>query len=246
MSLNLAKLEKVRHLPNGAIEARCPACAEAGHDRKGEHLFIKADGRFGCCANPRDSAHRRRIFALAGHTSSQPVKVRPRLVKRSGALIKSGILGRLGRGCLSSSARTAGPDAMDQREGTWSGGKEAEGGVRTPRTGAQKSIEGSKSDSRTPRTLFSNSRAMVNEDVFPKLDGVGAGASEASELRLAHDSESDVAGLRLPYLTPEGSLVIPFDSPARFHWWKGGQSVAATLAEVRRWIRDTGGSQHVN
>jgi hypothetical protein len=25
--------------------------------------------------------------------------------------------------------------------------------------------------------------------------------------------------------------VIPFDSPERYHWWKGGQSVAVTRRE---------------
>ena len=66
MILNLNRLEKVRHLANGSVEARCPACAEGGHDRTGEHLWVQADGRFGCCAHPRDTAHRKRIFALAG------------------------------------------------------------------------------------------------------------------------------------------------------------------------------------
>jgi hypothetical protein len=42
------------------------------------------------------------------------------------------------------------------------------------------------------------------------------------------------AGEKLPYLTPGGTLVIPFDSPERYHWWKGGQSVSETLAEVKR------------
>ena len=38
---------------------------------------------------------------------------------------------------------------------------------------------------------------------------------------------------RLPFLTAGGTLVIPFDSPERYHWWRGGQPVAKTLAEVR-------------
>jgi hypothetical protein len=41
------------------------------------------------------------------------------------------------------------------------------------------------------------------------------------------------AGERLPFLTAGGTLSIPFDSPERYHWWRGGQSVAETLAEVR-------------
>jgi hypothetical protein len=42
------------------------------------------------------------------------------------------------------------------------------------------------------------------------------------------------AGEKLPHLTPGGTLVIPMDSPERYHWWKGGQSVSETLAEVKR------------
>lgn len=39
---------------------------------------------------------------------------------------------------------------------------------------------------------------------------------------------------RLPYFAPDGTLVIPFDSPRRFHWWKGGQSVSETRKELIR------------
>lgn len=54
--------------------------------------------------------------------------------------------------------------------------------------------------------------------------------SEASEVSppLMQSAE----GVRMPYLTPGGVLGIPFDSPERFHWWKGGQSIAETRAEV--------------
>ena len=38
---------------------------------------------------------------------------------------------------------------------------------------------------------------------------------------------------RDPHLTPGGTLVIPFDSDPKYHWWKGGQSVKQTLTEVR-------------
>ena len=66
MSLDVAKLEKVRELAGGLVQARCPACAEGGHDRTGEHLRIYPDGRFGCCVHPKDGEHRKRIWALAG------------------------------------------------------------------------------------------------------------------------------------------------------------------------------------
>lgn len=78
MSLDLNKLEKVRAVGNGAVQARCPACAEAGQDRKGEHLRIQPDGKFGCCVFPKDHLHRKRIFALAGDSQ-------PRIIRGSSA-----------------------------------------------------------------------------------------------------------------------------------------------------------------
>lgn len=48
----------------------------------------------------------------------------------------------------------------------------------------------------------------------------------------AHKSEILAALCPRPRLTPDGTLVIPFDSPERYHWWKGGQSVLATLREL--------------
>jgi hypothetical protein len=56
-----------------------------------------------------------------------------------------------------------------------------------------------------------------------------------------HDTHSHV-GEKLPYLTADGTLVIPFDSPERYHWWKPDgerQSVATTLAEVRSRMSET-------
>ena len=38
---------------------------------------------------------------------------------------------------------------------------------------------------------------------------------------------------REPFLTADGDLSIPFDSDPKYHWWKGGQSVKQTLAEVK-------------
>ena len=36
----------------------------------------------------------------------------------------------------------------------------------------------------------------------------------------------------LPHLLPDGTLVIPFDSAERYHWWKGGQSITETRNEL--------------
>lgn len=37
-----------------------------------------------------------------------------------------------------------------------------------------------------------------------------------------------------PYFEPGGNLVIPFSSPPRFHWWRGGQSISKTVEEIKR------------
>ena len=36
-----------------------------------------------------------------------------------------------------------------------------------------------------------------------------------------------------PHFTPGGTLVIPFDCDPKYHWWKGGQSMKKTIAELR-------------
>ena len=62
-SLDLDRLEKVRHLP-GKITARCPACAEEGRDRKGDNLVYFHDTRAYSCIF--DDGHTRRIWELVG------------------------------------------------------------------------------------------------------------------------------------------------------------------------------------
>ena len=42
----------------------------------------------------------------------------------------------------------------------------------------------------------------------------------------------DTGEVRQPWITKAGDLVIPFNSPSRFHWWKeGGQSITETRKE---------------
>jgi len=98
MGLDISRLEKVRqHGPNTI--ARCPACAEAGNDRKGEHLFINAKGQFGCVLNPgpEGSTHRKRIFELVG-INGNDFEVRPAPPSATGvSVIQKDVLGHLGR-----------------------------------------------------------------------------------------------------------------------------------------------------
>ncbi len=96
MSLDVKRLEKVRELPGGIVQARCPACAEGGGDQKGEHLRVYPDGRFGCCVHPKDREHRRRIHALVGASTPRVIEVRLATANTGGTALR-GILGRLGR-----------------------------------------------------------------------------------------------------------------------------------------------------
>lgn len=113
MSLDLSKLERVRHRGRKTV-ARCPACAESEHDHRGEHLVINEDGKFGCVIYPGNSseakAHRKQIFALCGIREIQPLIVKKdasHSPKQSQYIIRSkrkyvpsvpiGTLGRQGR-----------------------------------------------------------------------------------------------------------------------------------------------------
>jgi hypothetical protein len=83
MSLKLALLKNVKHRPT-KIVAQCPACAEVGADRTGNHLVVFTDGRFGCTAHPKDKSHRRRIAELVGEPDRQ---VRPWTLKLRGKIV---------------------------------------------------------------------------------------------------------------------------------------------------------------
>lgn len=76
MALDQGKLENLSTVHNGARQARCLACAEVGHDKKGDHLRIFDNGAFGCAANPRDREHQRRIWELAGDREKRPFKIK--------------------------------------------------------------------------------------------------------------------------------------------------------------------------
>ena len=208
MSLDIAKLEKVRKLEDGIIQARCPACAEGGNDRKGEHLRILADGRFGCCIHPKSGEHRKRIFALAGDRMPGTFTVRVRVAK---AAVET---------------RSVKADLTTFTVGT----------LGTAKPVSEKSVELELplpvDKTGTLGTPISNPYAYENishmyketESAVPSVIG------EKGIQPLSH------AGEKLPYLTPGGTLVIPFDSPERYHWWKpDGErlSVAETMQEVK-------------
>lgn len=206
MSLDLSKLEKVRELARGIMQARCPACAEGGHDRNGEHLRIYPDGRFGCCVSPKDKAHRKHIFALVGDKTPRgqfTVRVCGKLPVKSGSRsVKNSLREFLG------TFRTPFSDSIS----------------------SVPSVPGSLTDNLgTLGTGNSKSRALTREnEPIPVVH----------MLEQLKDWETAVptvpTGERLPYLTPGGTLVIPFSSPERYHYWKPGQRLSPdeTYAEV--------------
>jgi hypothetical protein len=167
VSLDLAKLENVRRLPDGRIRARCPACAAGGHDEKGEHLLVSTDGRFGCAVYPGDTSHRKTIWALMGSQTAKPIKVhslgRLGRVAQTPAVLQGNILGRLGRAEISLAGKASGQPSSQNG-------------------------------------LVSTSNLRGSSEGVPRVP----------------------TGSRMPHFTPGGTLVIPFDSPARFHWWKQG------------------------
>ena len=98
MSLHLDKLQNV-HRQGGRTIARCPACAEAGHDAEGDHLVINEQGHFACVVYPGAGGkeHRSRIFQLVGDREQRCITVRPAPRSPVPKPIMTGILGRLGR-----------------------------------------------------------------------------------------------------------------------------------------------------
>jgi hypothetical protein len=127
MSLDISKLENVRTRGDKKI-ARCPACAEAGHDQKGDHLFINADDGFGCVVYPGDSAHRKQIFALCGDHQFKPLIIhrpqetaglgrRGRVNQSQSASppLKTGLLGRPGRVFQTHVERQREPAGVNER-----------------------------------------------------------------------------------------------------------------------------------
>ena len=191
MSLDLAKLEKVRELAGGLVQARCPACAEGGHDRSGEHLRIYPDGRFGCCVHPKDGEHRKRIWALAG--VRKPAEI-----------------------CL----RVKTPPALPLVQS-----------VKNSLTGYQFGTLGTAEVKLCARAREDSTTTNIDTGIIPEK-------LKDSESAVLTVPPPVVASERLPFLTAGGTLVIPFESPERYHWWRGGQSVAETLAEVKERMKN--------
>jgi hypothetical protein len=248
VSLDVKKLEKVVDLADGVKRARCPACAEKGQDKKGEHLRIAADGKYGCCVFPGEREHRKRIYALAGERGPRGIKVRVAGV-RVAETVQTGILGRLGR-VFGSPAATystiGGSDASDGVSEVQKAECEGQNESRTPRTGVLKSGDGSAAvlelplgESRTPRTPVENSRVYLEKVPVPEVNNASTQEEFREGVRSVREAGAAVeppkaaeGGARLPFFTADGTLRIPFDSPERYHWWKPPHDQRLRVKEI--------------
>jgi len=209
MSLDRTKLNKLRQLGGGGWQGQCPACAETGQDRTGEHLRISPEGKFGCCVFPGDRKHRSGIFALAGDSRPKTIKVRVASAKTLPA-VQLDLLGRLGR-------------VFESPEGRTEGGK----GETEEATG-------------TSGTLGTGTYLLRIEekDQYIYIKDNRGPVPSVPTVQHQEQFETGVPSVprtvQLPYLTGSGDLVIPFNSPERYHWWKGkGQSIRRTFSELR-------------
>jgi hypothetical protein len=82
--LDLSRAENVKRTA-GKITFRCPACAEQGADRAGNHGVIMASGKWGCVAHAGDVEHRRRMAELLGESTLPRLAVPAPLPPRRGA-----------------------------------------------------------------------------------------------------------------------------------------------------------------
>lgn len=222
MSLQIDRLEKARTTGGGRIQARCPACAERGGDTSGQHLIIYPDGRFGCCVHPRDKQHRKRIFALVGRKKSIPVIT---VMERPKANITWTTVIMTPKKLPVPLTK---PDPDPELPVP-----ELKSGISSPLIGTLGTLG----------TPFSNPRGYsgqksityapcLHEGQSLPVPGVPDVPKPSDGKDLDSPAQSVPNRSPKPYIDTYGNLRIPFDSPERFHWWKGGQSVAETLREV--------------
>lgn len=82
-----------------------------------------------------------------------------------------------------------------------------------------------RADQHGVRLTLQGDQLRIEADTPPPAEWLAALRQHKAEI---------IARLRpRPYFTRDGTLVIPFNSDPKYHWWKGGQSVAATRAELQ-------------
>ena len=104
--------------------------------------------------------------------------------------------------------------------------------IRTVRTAETESVETATEESRTGRTGYSLlTRNAVETDSICRL------VESDTPVRSVRETERPER-TRMPYLTASGDLVIPFDSPERYHWWKPPHEKRLRVSEILAEIRE--------
>ena len=87
-----------------------------------------------------------------------------------------------------------------------------------------------------PGELKDKLRRKAMEEIKREFDGKlpDYGTENLIKNKLAGLLEKLNSSGIMPYLNESGDLVIPFDSPEKYHWWVGGQSPTETLRELKR------------
>lgn len=218
MSLDISKLENVKE-KHSHIRARCPACAEQGHDHKGNHLSIDEQGRFTCVLYPGEGGkcHRKRIFELTGIKGHMKKSIKIKVPKCKLNQNKTSLftdsdnhnLGRLGR-----VNHTRGESAVICKNIL---GRLGRLFITPPYIDLKKN----------------NNNKKEYEIAVPAVPNETEGDCHATPTKSIDETMNlDQTAWPPPYINKSGTLVIPFNSDPKYHWWNGGQSIRDTLREL--------------
>lgn len=227
MSLDLSKLENIKENRSHII-ARCPACAEQGRDRKGNHLSIDENGRFTCVLYSGESGreHRKRIFKLVGGKGQMNTSIKVKVPQCKSNQNKTTLfndsdncnLGRLGRVNLTHKESMVIEKDILGRLGRL---------FITPHIDSQKK----KNDICKEYEIAVPS---VPTEPMANADKPTAAEAEALYERMCIMGENCEPEEVKPYVSDFGILVIPWNSARKYHYWNKGQSVCNTLKELGR------------
>ena len=220
MSLDISKLENVKE-KHSHIRARCPACAEQGHDHKGNHLSIDEQGRFTCVLYTGEGGkcHRKRIFELTGIKGHMNKTIKIKVPQYKSIQNKTTLvvdsdnrnLGRLGRGNRTRNERTVICKNILGRLGRLF--------ITPPYIDLKKN----------------NNNKKEYEIAVPAVPNETEGDCHATPAKYIDETKNpDPTAWQPPYIDKSGTLVIPFNSDPKYRWWNRGQSVIQTLRELGR------------
>jgi len=71
----------------------------------------------------------------------------------------------------------------------------------------------------------------------PRIECDECDGSDDFDGSCEYDQDRTLETRQKPYFDDRGSLVVPFSSPLRFHYWNGGQSLTDTLREIENGLK---------